>query len=522
MKRISDLHSQAIKLINNKAFIDAHPLVVNIIRQDPEHADAYFLLGIINMEVGQPEKAIQLIEKARQLDADSEREYLVYLIKAYSLTRNREKVENLEGIFSQHKSHSPLLLDTVGVALNKVGLHHQAMDYYQQAIDQDASKESFYYNYGTAAKFLGRFDIARKAFKQAIELNPHYVKAYFAMTELSESVAELVPDMQKLISQVNNPDEQLHLAHAMAKEYEKQNHYQDAFSILKQYKQHTLNRIKYDHQAEDSLFDALHTLAESPIQQQGCASNQPIFVVGMPRSGTTLMERILSSHSMVYSGEELHDFSITVKAHTGTASKRLLDKAVLTAAYQADHTQIGKQYIQRTAALSKEHPHFVDKLPFNFLYLDLIRRALPNAKVICMLRDPLDTCIGNFRQLFSLQNPFTAYALDLDRTAQYYQRFYRWVHQFNDLQHPNFKIVRYESLVTSPESQIRDILSFCNLPWQQACLQVENNSAPVSTASKVQVREPINTKSIERWKRYQPHTDEIEAFFKAQGIGELS
>jgi tetratricopeptide (TPR) repeat protein len=518
MNSISELHNQAIQLINNKAFIDAHPLLVDVIKRDPKHADAYFLLGIINMEVGQPEKAVQLIEKARQLDANNEREYLVYLIKACSLTRNREQVAELEKLFSHLKGQSPLLLDTVGVALSKVGMHEQAIHYYQRAIAQDTSKESYYYNYGIAAKFLGQFDKARQAFEQAIHLNPGYVKAYFAMTELSDSVAQLLPKMQTLITQTHNPDEQLHLAHAIAREYEKQGDYQQAFDILQQYKQRILDKIKYDHQAEDALFDALHAEAQTPLLQQGDSSNQPIFVVGMPRSGTTLMERILSSHSMVCSGEELHDFSITVKAHTGAASSRLLDETVLQAAYRADFAKIGRQYIARTASLATAHAHFVDKLPFNFLYLDLIRRALPNAKIICMLRDPLDTCIGNFRQLFSLQNPFTAYALDLDRTAQYYQRFYRWVHQFDGLQHANFKIVSYENLVTNPESQIRDIVDFCELPWQPACLQVENNSAPVSTASKVQVREPINTKSIGRWRRYQPHTDSLEAFFTEQGL----
>ncbi len=237
MNSISELHNQAVQLINNKAFVDAHPLLVDIIKQDPKHADAYFLLGIINMEVGQPEKSVQLIEKARQLDTSSEREYLVYLIKAYSLTRNREQVAKLEKLFSQLQGQPPLLLDTVGVALSKVGLHEQAMPYYQQAIEQDSGKESYHYNHGIAAKFLGQFDKARQAFEKAIHLNPRYVKAYFAMTELSDSVAPLLPQMQRLITQTHNPDEQLHLAHAIAKEYEKQGDYKQAFNILHQYKQ---------------------------------------------------------------------------------------------------------------------------------------------------------------------------------------------------------------------------------------------------------------------------------------------
>ncbi|GAB3013503.1 tetratricopeptide repeat-containing sulfotransferase family protein [Bowmanella dokdonensis] len=518
MKSISELHHQAVALINKKAYIDAHPLLVSIVKQDPRHADAYFLLGIINMEIGQAEKAVKLIEKARGLDTDNEREYLVYLLKAHSLTRNRQQVERLEADFSQTPTHEPLMLDTVGVALSTVGMHREAMPYYQQAIDLDGDKESYHYNYGIAAKFLGQFDKARQAFEKAIELNPHYVKAYFALTELSEPASHLLPVLHDLLKQPRNVDEQLHLAHAIAKEYEKQSRYQDAFNILTEYKQRTFDKLKYDQAAEEKLFEALHTKAQIPLQGSGCQSNQAIFVVGMPRSGTTLMERILSSHSMVCSGEELHDFAIAVKACSTSSSPRLLDTNVLEQAYQSQWAKIGEHYIARTAALAKSCPRFVDKLPFNFLYLDLIRRALPNAKIICMLRNPLDTCIGNFRQLFSLQNPFTAYSLDLDRTAEYYARFHRWIHEFDSLGHPNFRIVSYEDLVSRPEAQIRSILDFCHLPWQAQCLQIENNQAPVSTASKVQVREPINARSVGRWRRYQPHTDKIQAFFDRQGI----
>jgi hypothetical protein len=174
--------------------------------------------------------------------------------------------------------------------------------------------------------------------------------------------------------------------------------------------------------------------------------------------------------------------------------------------------------MQRTEAVRGSYKHFVDKLPFNFFYIGLIRRALPNAKIVCLLRNPMDTCIGNYRQLFGYNNPHTNYAYDLMNTARFYQHFYTLAQQWQQAKTDSFYLLNYEKLVAEPEQQIKDLIGFCGLDWQPQCLHAENNTAPVSTASKVQVREPINSRSIGRWKKFKPYTDELEAFFHKQGI----
>jgi hypothetical protein len=209
---------------------------------------------------------------------------------------------------------------------------------------------------------------------------------------------------------------------------------------------------------------------------------------------------------------------VALKELTKTPSNKVLDVETLLAAQSIDFKALGQRYIERTQAIAGSQSHFIDKLPFNFFYIGLIRKALPNAKIICLLRNPMDTCIGNYRQLFSINSPYYSYAYSLLNTGRFYKEFYDLVNDWQKLGTENFKLLSYERLVAEPENEIRQLIDFCGLDWQEQCLHAEQNSAPVSTASKVQVREAINAKSIGRWLKFQPHTDELHTYFTEQGI----
>lgn len=523
MISIKHQHDLAVKAINSRDYVTAHGHCVQIIKQQPDHADAYFLLGIINSEIGQFKKAIQLIEKAISFDENVE--YFAHLAKCFSLTGNMSSAKKAVEFAPVDKVEQSLALDTLGVALSRIGEHETALSYFTKALLKVTSNAGYYYNYAVSLKFSGRFEQAKAMFEKAIDLRPDYYQAHFALSDLGGISPEYnhVPRLNELASQQLSVDASLHIGHALAKEYQALGDFDKAMKALAQSKKQKLQSHPYNFENDRVLFDCIrdnqfNLQSVDASNNRGYESDSPIFIVGMPRSGTTLVERIISSHSDVRSCGELQDFGVAVKELTETASNKVLDVETLHAANKLDFNELGRRYIERTRAIVGNKKHFVDKLPFNFFYIGLIRRALPNAKIVCLLRNPMDTCIGNYRQLFSINSPYYAYSYDLLTTGRFYTEFYRLVQEWQRLEIPNFKVLNYEKLVANPENEIRDLIDFCGLGWQQQCLHAEQNTAPVSTASKVQVREPINSKSIGRWKKFQPHTDDLESFFMQQDI----
>jgi len=517
--QIKELHQIAQNKLNQGDYVKAHALCVQIIEQQPRHADAYFLLGIINSEIGQINKAIQLIEKAisfKPLGA-----YFAHLAKCYSLVGNMSAVLAAIKHVPVEQVNQGLTLDTIGVALSRVGDHQKALCYFEKALSQQKDNPAYFYNYAVSSKFAGLFEQAKKAFETAIELSPDHYQAHFALSDLGGVTKENnhIARLLSLLDVNSHPDSSLHIGHALAKEYEALGEYDKSFEVLERVKQQKLATIDYKFSDDDQLFDYLSQFPVADnITQLGHDSSQPIFVVGMPRSGTTLVERILSNHTDVKSCGELQDFGVAVKEVTGTSSQRVLDVETLQAAQSIDFAELGKRYIQRTKAVTDNSPKFIDKLPFNFFHIDLIRKALPNAKIICLLRNPMDTCVGNFRQLFSINSPYYSYAYNLQTIGRFYAEFYQLANRWESSNTDNFMLLNYESLVATPEQKIRELLEFCGLSWQEKCLHAEQNTAPVSTASKVQVREPINAKSIGRWKKFGPNTKSLESFLQHVGI----
>ena len=510
--------SVATTAISKRDYTSAHKACVEVIQAFGDEPHAYFLLGIIHIEIGQINKAVKLLEKSNGLEARPLT--YAYLAKCFALIGDL----NLAQAAAKHAPPTSLTraldLDTVGVALSRVGDHEGALSYFKRALSINNDNPQFHYNYGVSSKFAGSFTQARDHFEQAISLNPNFYQAHFALSDLGGITVEK-NHINRLLDASRTCDKhvegRLHIGHALAKEYEALGQYDEAFEAL-QYAKAPKQQASQDALADyEMLFDYLQQQADSPcgsanknliksIQAHGAQDSSPIFVIGMPRSGTTLVERILSHHSQVASGGELQDFGVAVKSLANTPSQHVLDLDTLKAAENLNMQEIGECYLARTAYLKQDGQRLVDKLPFNFFYVDLIRRALPNAKIICLMRDPMDTCVGNYRQLFSIHSPYYAYAYDLNVVGRFYLRFKKvmeaWAQKFPD----NVYIQPYEALAVNPNEEVPKLLSFCNLSWEEQCLHVERNTLPVSTASKVQVREPINTRSIGRWKHYEAHT----------------
>jgi hypothetical protein len=239
----------------------------------------------------------------------------------------------------------------------------------------------------------------------------------------------------------------------------------------------------------------------------------------MPRSGTTLVGRIISSHPDVYAAGELQNFPVALQHASGSATSFLFNPTEIVARTRdIDWKQLGAAYLTSVRSVAAHTPRFIDKLPHNFLYAGFIANALPNAKIICLRRNPMDTCLSNFRQLFEPPSPYFDYSFDLLEIGRYYVLFDRLMAHWEEVFPGRILKVDYETLVDAQESSSRRMLDFCGLPWHDACLHFEDNLAPVATFSAMQVRTPIYRSAIGRWKKYETQLTELRVLLSEAGI----
>jgi len=531
LENIKQLHKQAQQAINQRKYQQAHQLIISILSQDKNYADGYFLLAMIASAHHNTAKAIELIKQAIVL-APEQVEYIAQLAKHYALVNDPVQALHHANIAAKlipklTPTLAPklaLTLDTIGVAYTQIGLHQQAVPFFKHAVAANKHNGQFFFNLGASLKFTGDFIGARKAYEQTIALMPHYCKAHAALTSLGDITLDNnhIERLTKLYQQFTQSDDLLYIGHALAREYEALGEYKKAYKYLSESKKAKLAQLNYQFSDDKEMFSALTELFtkqhtnNSPQDKlnAGYDSSEPLFVVGMPRTGTTLVERILSKHSEVTSAGELQHFGLLLKELSKTATNKVIDKETVMAAASINFSQLGKAYIDSTRAITGSSAKFVDKMPLNILYAGFIIKALPKAKIICLDRGALDTIVSNYRQLFSVNFSYYNYAYDLQTTAQFYHQFTQltklWLRLFPD----NFYVINYEKFVNNPKEEAKKIIEFCGLDWQEHCLDIHKNSAPVATASAVQVRQPINNKSVGNWQKYQEYLSEVTEYIQ--------
>ncbi|MGJ8691156.1 MAG: tetratricopeptide repeat-containing sulfotransferase family protein [Thalassotalea sp.] len=510
MKDIKVLHQQAQLALNQQNYQLAHQLIIEILQLDKFFADGYFLLAMIASSHNNQIKALTLIDQAHRL-APSNNEYIAYLAKHYAIDNQAVKaVQTLTKLNYSQAINNALTLDTIGVAFSKIGLHQSAVKYFKQAVALNPNNANFHFNLAASLKFIGEIKPAKQAYETTIKLKPSHYKAHLALAGLGDINADNnhIKQLNELFQQANQVDDKLYLGHALAKEYEALQQYDQSFAALLAAKAKKLKSLDYTLAQDQSLFHALEQHFKIKPTAAGHPSSEAIFVVGMPRTGTTLVERILSKHSDVTSVGELQNFGLLFKQMCQTTSNRVIDAETINASQQINYQQLGLDYIQSTRALTGTTAKFVDKMPLNFLYVGFILQALPNAKIVCLDRQPIDTIISNFKQLFAVNQSYYNYSYSLAWTTEFYQMFKKLI-QLWQVQYPdNFYLVNYEELVNLPEINAKKLVEFTGLTWQPQCLEIDKNTSPVATASAVQVRQPINNKSVGFWQNYRAYLAE--------------
>ncbi|MEW9622823.1 tetratricopeptide repeat-containing sulfotransferase family protein [Rhodanobacter geophilus] len=488
----------------------------------PQHPLLRYISGVAEMELQNMPMALTHLHIATDLEPRRP-DFAVQFAKALVLVKMmHEAREAANRAMAVVAVADAATLDTLGVVYTQTHAHAEAAEAFRRAVALKPDHAPYRFNLATALVAVGELDAAEMELETCIRIEPRWWKAHLTLAQLHMQTADSnhIARMEALLTGHDDDLEaQTYLHMALAKEREDCADYPAAFTHYMQGKAAAGKGRGYRIEHDEALFAAI--TAAFPVPQAavpGCPSNEPIFVIGMPRSGTTLVERIISSHPDVHSAGELMNFGVALKRASGSRTPLLLDADTIGRARELDWAAVGADYLASTRPATGQTPRFIDKLPHNFLYAGWIARALPNAKIICLRRDPLDTCLSNFRQLFAPQSPYYAYSFDLDDTGRYYALFDCLISHWQRAFPGRILEVRYEDLVESQEAGSRQLLDFCGLPWHDDCLRFEQNAAPVNTASAVQVRGPVYRSALQRWRKYEPQLGRLRDVLSRQGI----
>ncbi|MES2605791.1 MAG: sulfotransferase [Pseudomonadota bacterium] len=523
---ISASLQSAVRALNAANWPELKRLCESVLQQDARQSEAWFLLSVAAAAERKPSTALTLVGRALALQPDNA-EYLAQQARYHTQLHQHAAALAAADRALALQPQRPLLLDTLGVVYSKLGEQAKAAMALRAAVQLAPTNAQYHFNLGSVEQFLGNAEAARLCYEQALALKPDFCRAYWALSELEKNAGNsgLLARMLELQSKPGiGTEDMLYLSHAIAREYEKLGDAAQAFAQLERGKQQRKQQVHYTGSSDAALFDAMRNAF--PLSSSAVASNpsandsgsNAIFIVGMPRSGTTLVERMLASHSQVISLGELQELPLAVKRVAKTASPVVLDTATITAACAADVAAIGDQYLQRLKDRVPADKRFIDKMPLNFLYVGFILEALPAAKVVCLRRNPLDTILSNYRQLFALDFSYYNYHYDLADTARYYVLFHRLMNHWQQRYGDRFHEVHYEQLTATPEPVLRHLLNHLKLPWEADCLAFHDNPTASTTASSIQIRQPLYTSAVGRWRKYGELLQPARAVLDNEGI----
>ncbi len=507
------LYRRAVGALNARRWHEAGRIAEDLLRRLPRHPGLHFVAAVAAYEVRALDLALRHMHDACTLQPDNA-EYAAQMARMLASAQRMDEALAQAGRAVALGVDEPVALAMVGVVFARANEHGQALRAFQRAVEKAPDRPGLRYNLGSCLSFFGRMEAAEQEYRAALALNPRYWRVYLSLAHLRRWRVEdnELDLLRRTVADAgDDPEARLYLNLALAKQYEDVGDHRAAFACYVAGKEGLKRARGYTSARDQAMFDAVRRAFPADFAAApGHADAAPIFVVGMPRSGTTLVERVLSSHPQVTSAGELDCMPLAVKQLAATATPDVVDAATLAHA-DLDWAALGHRYLDLSRSAAGSTPRFVDKLPHNFLYIGHIARALPNAKIICLRRDPMDTCLGNFRQLFELATPNYDYSFDLLDIGRYYQMFDGLMAHWQSRLPGRIHELRYEDLVHDQEAATRDLLAFCDLPWDAACLAFDRNDAPVATASVAQVREPLTSRYIGRWRRYGADVDALAA-----------
>ncbi|HKX92631.1 MAG TPA: sulfotransferase, partial [Sphingomicrobium sp.] len=471
------------------------------LKEDPFDVAAIRMLAELAARIGRWKDAETLLRRAIELAPGFTAARANLALVVGRMGRPAEAMELLDAVLAAEPD-DPGHWNLKAATLGRLGDFTQAIQLYEDVLERSPRQPRVLLSYGHMLKTIGRQAEGIEAYRKAIAIRSTLGEAWWSLANLKTvkfSDSDIAAMERALCSAALSDEDRFHLDFALGKAMHDAGRVDDAFRHYSAANALRLKSQPYDSAKISKTVDRCveqFTAAAFAERSGGCDAPDPIFIVGLPRAGSTLVEQILSSHSLVEGTSELPDLPALVQGlgrYPGNALKLSAD----------ERRDLGEQYLKRAAVQRRtDRPFFIDKLPNNWLYVPFIQLILPNAKIIDARRHPLGCCFSNFRQHFARGQPFT---YDLEHLGRYYSDYVRLMAHIDAVLPDRVHRVIYERMVEDTETEVRKLLDYCGLKFESACLEFYKTERAVRTASSEQVRRPIYRDATRDWQAYEQH-----------------
>lgn len=517
---IKEQLEQVRDAVTRKDWRTATALCIAILKRDPRQADAHLVLGLASAEGGKIDMALRAFDTVLKID---DRRFDARIQKARCLVQagRHAEAEREADRCIEPVQDAPKLLDLLSTVYSHIGKQEKAEPLAYRAAELAPEDIAILSNTAAIQLFVGLKTEAVSNLERALQLNPAHSRSHWQLSKARRAKnPEHCRAMESLLDGNSNPEAAAYLHYALGKEHEDLEQWQDAWTHYHKGAAQQRQRIRYRFHRDQALFDTLpehfdeRWFAATP-ETVATQQSEPVFILGLPRSGSTLVERIVSSHREVQSLGELAQWPQTVKRFSDVRNPGLFRADIAAQAAMLDLDRVAKRYRRDIAYLRDDRPLFTDKLPANFLYLPLLARAFPHARLVHVYRNPMDSCFAMFKQLFADAYLFS---YTLEELADYYIGYRRLMDRWRTLLGDRLIEVDYDRLVLDQKRQTQTLLDKLGLPFEAACLDFHRSGAAAATASAAQVRQPMHSRSVGRWRHFAEQLQPLARRLRGAGI----
>ena len=491
-----------------------------ILRRNRNSPEGHFLVGLSEKASRRSARAVAAFTRAIKLD-DKRYDAAVELAGQYLVSGQFAEAVTLLQRYEAQLNQSPRYLDMAGTIYTNVGLPDRGWPLYRKANELQPGVDFIQANLAACSVFVGKIDAAKEIYRRLLDKYPHHQRNHYELSRIARATDSThIEQMRDVLRATKMAAERnIFIYYAIGKEWEDLEQWDEAFKYYEMAGNAAAKVANYDVATDLRLIDKVIEVCNGDWLSLGAnqsAANVsgkiPIFIVGLPRTGTTLVERIVSCHSQVESVGETYFMHSVLRRASGVESTEAMNPAIVEAASKKPVAVIADGYLQAVRYKFGTKPVFIEKFPENFLYLGFIAKAFPQARIVCLTRHPMDACFALYKQ------SFFRYAYTLDDLGPYYAAHNRLCNHWRQVLNDRMIEVEYESLVTDQEGQTRRLLDRLGLPFEEACLNFHRNITASNTASAVQVREKMHSRSVNRWQHFAMHLQPLKTFLENAGI----